>query len=236
VPRTNLTAEAALPYRKAVRKLSREEFLRARRTSPEAHDVARHRGGVALCFGRQTPATVGEFLDLDLIAMAIVDRLVRFFEDRKDAADCVRGYWPHWLTTLARAEDAKREDYIFFVGTRVDRNHRSQGLVIRSGTFNDVVQEIAAWPANKKPSHHYYVDLLLVAEEVRADAKAADVELDDRFFYSLDDPRSRAAIMEGLRTHAELIRRERKSGLRAAAKPKYTQADVERLLEGVRVY
>ena len=87
-----------------MRRLTREEFLRVRRTSPEAHDVARHRGGVALCFGRQVPEKPGEFLDLDLVSMAVVDQLTRFFEHRRHAAECVRTYWPQLLITLARAE------------------------------------------------------------------------------------------------------------------------------------
>jgi hypothetical protein len=219
-----------------VRRLTREEFLRVRRTSPEAHDVARHRGGVALCFGRQVPEKPGEFLDLDLVSMAVVDQLTRFFEHRRRAAECVHTYWPQLLITLAQAEDARRDDFVFYVGGRPDRDWVAQGLVIRGGAFNEIVREIAAMPPERRPTHAFYVDLWRTAGQVRDAAAYAGVKLDDRFFYSLDDPRCRAAILDGLRAHEELLRRERKSGRRPAAKLKYTQADVERLLEGARVY
>src|SRR6202034_2183624 len=101
----------------------------------------------------------GEFLDLDLVSMAIVDQLTRFFEHRKDAAEFVRAYWPQWLVTLARAEDARRDDFVFYVGGHPDRDWVAQGLVIRGGAFNEIVREIAAMPAERRATHAFCVDL-----------------------------------------------------------------------------
>jgi hypothetical protein len=230
-----LTAEPFLRYCKKVKKLSREQFLRVRRMSSKALDVARLRNQIALVFGRQRPEKQGEYLDLDLIAMEIVDRLTRFFEDRKDAAEFVRAYWPQWLITLARAEDAREDDYIFHVGARSGRDWVSQSLVIRVGKFDEVVREIAAMPADRRPTHNFYVDLWRAAEQVRDDAKAASVELDDRFFYSLDDPRCEAIIHEELRKHNDRIIRERKAGKPRAAKAKtLVAADVRTLIAEAR--
>jgi hypothetical protein len=218
-----------------VRRLTREEFLRVRRTSPEAHDVARHRGGVALCFGRQVPGKPGEFLDLDLVSMAIVDQLTRFFEHRKDAAEFVRAYWPQWLVTLARAEEARRDDFVFYVGGHPGRDWVAPGLVIRGGAFNEIVREIAAMPPERRPTHAFYVDLWRTAGQVRAAAKREGVALDERFFYSLQDPRCEAKIFEELRAHNDRLLHERKAGSPRAAKTRApAAAKVRALIEEAR--
>jgi hypothetical protein len=218
-----------------VRKLNREEFLRVRRTSPEAHDVARHRGGVALCFGRQVPEQPGEYLDLDLISMAIVDQLTRFFEHRKDAAECVCVHWPQWLITLAQAEGARRHDFIFYVGGHPDRNWVAQGLVIRGGAFNEIVREVAAMPPERRPTHAFYVDLWRTAGQVRAAAAETGVALDDRFFYALEDPRCEAKIFEELRAHnTRLVRVHRAGSPRAAKATAPAAAEVRAFFDQAR--
>lgn len=188
-----------------------------------------------MCFGRQVPEKPGEFLDLDLVSMAIVDQLTRFFEHRKDAAEFVRAYWPQWLVTLARAEEARRDDFVFYVGGHPDRDWMAQGLVIRGGAFNEIVREIAAMPPERRPTHAFYVDLWRTAGQVRAAAKREGVALDERFFYSLEDPRCEAKIFEELRAHNDRLLRERKAGSPRAAKTRApAAAKVRALIEEAR--
>ena len=167
--------------------------------------------------------------------MAIVDQLTRFFEHRKDAAEFVRAYWPQWLVTLARAEEARRDDFVFYVGGHPDRDWVAQGLVIRGGAFNEIVREIAAMPPERRPTHAFYVDLWRTAGQVRAAAKREGVALDERFFYSLEDPRCEAKIFEELRAHNDRLLRERKAGSPRAAKTRApAAAKVRALIEEAR--
>ena len=50
------------------------------------------------------------------------------------------------------------------------------------------------------------------AQAVRARAKADGVQLDERFFYSLDDPRCETRIIEELREHKARLTRECMAG------------------------
>jgi hypothetical protein len=197
--------------------------------------VARHRGGVALCFGRQAPEKPGELLDLDLVSMAIVDQLTRFFEHRKDAAEFVRAYWPQWLVTLSRAEDAQEDDYIFFVGGRADPDGVSPNFIVRAGHFNEVTKNLLGMRGGQRPTHFFYVDMWQTADAVRAAAKREGVALGERFFYALDDPRCEAKILEELGAHNDRITRERKAGKPRAVKAKtLAPAEVRAIFEEAR--
>lgn len=152
----------------------------------------------------------GEYLDLDLITMETVDRL-RLFANRKDAAALVRTFWPQLFVILSRAEEAQKEDYVFFVGGR-EADPGVKNWVVHGGHFNEVTRSVFSLPADRRPTHFFYVDMWEAVQAVRARAKAEGVELDERFFYSLDDPRCEASIFQELGEQKARLTRERRTG------------------------
>jgi hypothetical protein len=194
-----------------MRKISLGQFLRIRETTANAFNVQRFRGEVALAFGRERRDIRGEYLDLDLITMETVDRLMRFFPNRKDAATLVRTFWPQLFVILSRAEEAQKEDYIFFVGGR-EADPGVKNWMVHGGHFNEVTHSVFSLPADRRPTHFFYVDIWEAVQAVRARAKAEGVQLDERFFYSLDDPRCEARIIEELREHQARLTRECMAG------------------------
>ena len=194
-----------------MRKISLGQFLRIRETTANAFNVQRFRGEVALAFGRDRQDIRGEYLDLDLMTMEMVDRLMRFLPNRKDAAALVRTFWPQLFIILSRAEEAQKDDYVFFVGGR-EAEPGLKNWMVHGGQFYEVTQSVFSLPADRRPAHFFYVDMWEAVQAVRAKAKAEDVQLDECFFYSLDDPRCEARIIEELREHKARLTREWKAG------------------------
>jgi hypothetical protein len=208
-----------------MRRVDYAAYLRLINRTETALNVARHRGEIALAFGREKPDKLGEYIDLDVIAWAIVDRLMRFFANRRDAAGVVRAFWPRWLVALALAEDAQEDDAgIFFVGGRKAAPDLAENWIVHAGSFAKVAKNLLAMPIDKRPTAFFYVDLWQTAEAVRAAMKREGVE-PERFFYALDDPRCEATIREEVRKHADRIKRERKAGSPRAAKATAPAAD-----------
>ncbi len=216
-----------------MRRVPYQACLRLFNRNAAAIDVARGRGEVALAFGREKPDVPGEYWDMDIVAMALVDRLTRFFQNRRDAAEIVRSFWPQWTVALALAEDANENDAgLFYIGAH-DFDGRAK--VIRVGSFDEVTKTFLAMPVDKRPRVHFYVDVWEVVEAVRAAAKREDIELDERFFYSLDDPRFEATFIEEARKHSDRIKREKRAGKPRAAKATApSPADILALMAEVR--
>ena len=88
----------------------------------------------------------------------------------------------------------------------------SQGLVIRGGASTrscERSRQCRRKDGRRTSSMSIYGGR---RDSVRAAAKREGVALDERFFYSLEDPRCEAKIFEELRAHNDRILRERKAG------------------------
>jgi hypothetical protein len=72
--------------------LSRDEFLEVLGMTGGAFDQLQHAGHVALAFGTPMPATLGRYLDLDLVAMAINLGLAPSF-GRENSTATVLGFF-----------------------------------------------------------------------------------------------------------------------------------------------
>jgi hypothetical protein len=96
---------------------------------------------LALAFGLQTPAVVGEYHPLDVFANALADRLVELGFARETAASILREHHETWLLGLTRAEwepsmasynargERIAERLIYFA---VARSGRGKGEVFRA--------------------------------------------------------------------------------------------------------
>ena len=140
-----------------MRRVDYSPFLRLINRTETAFNVERHRGDIALSFGRERPDKQGEYTDLDVIAMALVDRLTRFFQSRRDAAEIVRAFWPHWLLAVVRAQDAKKNDAsLFYIGARDFDGRKSWSASAPSTKSRRL---LLAMPADERPTLHFYVDI-----------------------------------------------------------------------------
>src|SRR5215831_9958420 len=86
------------------RKLNRRQFCALTGLSSPNLDNRTRANQLALAFGLQTPAVVGEYHPLDVFANALADALVERGFARETAARILREHHETWLLALTRAE------------------------------------------------------------------------------------------------------------------------------------
>src|SRR5580658_6120356 len=95
--------------------LTRNEFLELLGLTGGAFDQLQHAGHVALAFGTPMPSTPGRYLDLDLVAMAIILGLTPSI-GRENATAIVSGFFNQWASAVGHAEADRSQNFFMAVG------------------------------------------------------------------------------------------------------------------------
>jgi hypothetical protein len=195
--------------------LTREEFLEALHLSSGAFDQLRHAGHVALAFGTPVPATLGRYLDLDLVAMAINLGLSKWV-GRNVSTTIVAGFFDQWATAVGCAEADPNRDYFMAVGG-VGWNAANKGpqcLVVTNGRLDEIADDFQ----NTKDLVGYHtVNISDIIRRLRARAQAAGIGLSGPFFFPPDDPRFNQILNQVKRERDLRIARLRRDRKKLAA-------------------
>jgi hypothetical protein len=140
-------------------RLNRQQFCALTGLSSPNLDNRTRANQLALAFGLQTPAVVGEYHPLDVFANALADALVERGFARETAARILREHHETWLLALTRAEsepsmvgrDARKEiiweRQIYFAVAR-SGSGKGESFRAAAGLPDEALQELrAAGPA-----------------------------------------------------------------------------------------
>ena len=167
--------------------LTRSEFLQVLGITAGAFDQLQHAGVVALAFGAPMPATSGRYLDLDLVAMAIVLGLTPSI-GRENSSAIVSGFFHHWGCAVGHAEANPSQNFFMAVGGIGwdSAKRRPATLVVTNGTANQIAQDFAS---TKNLAGFFTVNVTDIIQRLRARAHAAGIDLRHAFFFGPEDPR-----------------------------------------------
>lgn len=172
------------------------------------------RDQVGLAFGTAAPLSAGNFLDLDAIAWLVLKELTPAF-GAKLAATLVRRFSDQWLGAVAMQEEGPDDGPVFLLvaefGSRLASDYHAVYEDVnvtagRLGAFGDFDHR----KVRKVPRRMTLVNMAVVIDTARRNAKAAGVVLPDRLVPALDDPEFaavRAATREARETARQVILR-----------------------------
>ena len=167
--------------------LSRDEFLEILGITGGSFDQLQHAGHVALSFGTPMPATLGRYLDLDLVAMAINLGLAPSF-GRENSTAIVVGFFNQWGSAVGHAEADPSQDFFMAVGgVGWDVSKKSPKLLlVTNGTLDQVAQDFRS---TTDVVGFFTVNISDIIRRLRAKAVAAGIDLSRPFFFPPNDPR-----------------------------------------------
>jgi hypothetical protein len=167
--------------------MTRNEFLKVLGITAGAFDQLQHTEHVALAFGTPMPATPGRYLDLDLVAMAMMGGLTPPI-GRKNSIAIVSGFFNQWASAVGHAEADPSVDFFLAVGgVGWDaKKRRSKLLVVTNGTVDQIAQD---FQGAKNLAGFFTVNISDIIRRLRAHAQAAGIDLTGPFFFPPEDPR-----------------------------------------------
>jgi hypothetical protein len=134
-------------------KLNRPQFCDLTGLSSTNLDNRTRANQLALAFGLQTPAVVGEYHPIDVIANALADVMVERGFAREVAVSILRDYHQTWLLALTRAEwemsavglnergEVTWERLIYFAVARIGRG-KGETFHAAAGLPDEVLKEL----------------------------------------------------------------------------------------------
>jgi hypothetical protein len=165
--------------------LTREQFLDILGLSSGNFDVMQSTHRVALAFGSPLPGTPGRYLDLDLVAMALVLAMTGSV-GREAACIMVLAYFNVWVRAVGRVDANPGEEQFFAVGHVHDKSgRRVVEMLIAGGTHAEIVEQLRARGVGAVMS----INISDIMRRLRAKAKTIGVDLDGAFYFPPDDPR-----------------------------------------------
>ena len=205
--------------------LSRDEFLEVLGLTGGAFDQLQHAGHVALSFGTPMPATLGRYLDLDLVAMAINLGLAPSF-GRENSTAIVLGFFNQWGSAVGHAEADPSQDFFMAVGGFGwdATKKRPKLLLVTNGTVDQITQDFRS-----KTDLVGYVAINIsdIIRRLRAKAAAAGIDLSRPFFFPPDDLRFNEILTRVRRERDARIARLRRDKKKfAAAKARDRRQDI----------
>jgi hypothetical protein len=179
--------------------LTRPEFLEVLGLTAGAFDQLQHASLVALAFGAPMPATPGRYLDLDLVAMAIMLALTPSV-GRENATVIASGFFHQWVSAVGHAEADLSQNFFMAVGgVGWDATaRRPLSLVVTNGTAAEIAQDFASI---KNLAGFFTINITDIVRRLRTRAHTAGIDLRHPFFFSPDDPRFEEIVT--------LVKRER---------------------------
>jgi hypothetical protein len=171
-----------------MKSLTREQFLGILGLSAGNFDVLQSQSRVALAFGSPLPATPGRYLDLDLVAMALVLAMTGSIR-REDACTIVLAFFDTWVRAVGRADADPAQDQFFAVGQVRDKSGRHVvEMLIAAGTHSEIVDKLRGHGVSAVMSLNVSDNM----RRIRAKAQAIGVDLSGAFYFPPDDPRHEA--------------------------------------------
>jgi hypothetical protein len=166
--------------------LTRSEFLEVLNITAGAFDQLQHGGHVALAFGTPMPATPGRYLDLDLVAMAMMLGLTPFI-GRENSTVIVSGFFHQWASAVGHAEADRSVDFFLAVGgVGWDANkRRPMLLVVTHGTIDEIARD---FQSTQDLTGFFTINISDIIRRLRARARAAGIDLRHAFFFPPEDP------------------------------------------------
>src|SRR5690348_10882550 len=122
--------------------LTREEFLELLGLTSGAFDQLQHAGHVALAFGTPFAATLGRYLDIDLVAMATNLGLSQSL-GREVSTAIVAGFFHQWGSAVGHAEASPHKEFFLAVGG-VGWDATKKGpklLIVTNGTLDQISKD-----------------------------------------------------------------------------------------------
>jgi hypothetical protein len=208
-----------------VQHLSREEFLELLGLTGGAFDQLQHAGHVALAFGTPMPATPGRYLDLDLVAMAIILGLTPSL-GRENATTIVSGFFHQWASAVGHAEADRSQNFFMAVGGVGwdTTKRRPKLLVVTNGTVEQIAQDFRS---TENLAGFFTVNISDVIRRLRARAHAAGIDLSQAFFFPPEDPRFAEMLTRVKRERDARLARLRKDKKKfATAKARDRRPDI----------
>jgi hypothetical protein len=205
--------------------LSRDEFLELLGLTGGAFDQLQHAGHVALAFGAPMPSTLGRYLDLDLVAMAINLGLAPSF-GRENSTAIVLGFFNQWGSAVGHAEaDLRRDFFVAVGGVGWDAVKKSPKLLlVTNGTVDQIAQDFRS---ETDLVGYFTINISDIIRRLRAKAAAAGIDLSRRFFFPPDDPRFNEILTRVRRERDARIARLRRDKKKfAAAKARDRRQDI----------
>jgi hypothetical protein len=208
-----------------MRPLTRGEFLELLGITAGAFDQLQHGGHVALAFGTPMPATAGRYLDLDVVAMAILLALTPSF-GRDNSTAIVSGFFHQWASAVGHAEADPSQNFFMAVGgVGWDAsNRRPSSLVVTNGTADQIGQDFRS---TKDLAGYFTVNISDIIRRLRARAHAAGIDLSQAFFFRPEDGRFDEMLTRVKRERDARLARLRKNKKKfATAKARGRRPDI----------
>jgi hypothetical protein len=173
---------------RAMRSLTRDQFLTILGMSSPTFDALQRDGHVALAFGTPIPATPGRYLDLDLVGMAMATVLAPTF-GRDGATWIVLGFFNQWVAAVGEADVNPSRNYFVamgsFGGDVIKR--KPDEIRITHGTDEQVLSDLQGAHSVMK------IDITYLLARLRINARVVGIDLEPPFFSprsTSDTPRS----------------------------------------------
>jgi hypothetical protein len=208
-----------------MQRLSRDEFLELLGLSGGAFDQLQHAGHVALAFGTPMPATPGQYLDLDLVAVAVNLGLTPSL-GRENSTTIVAGFFHQWASAVGHAEADPRHDfYMGVAGVGWDAQKSSpKSLLVTNGTADQIGQDFRD---TAEVVGFFTVNISDIIRRLRTRAHAAGIDLSRPFFFPPDDPRFNEILTRVKRERdARVARLRRDKKKLAVAKARGRREDI----------
>jgi hypothetical protein len=190
-----------------------------------AFDQLQHAGHVALAFGTPQPATLGRYLDLDLVAMAINLGVSQWLR-RELSTAIVAGFFHQWASAVGHAEASPHKEFFLGVGAvRWDAAKKGpELLVVTHGTLDQIAKDFRA---TKDVVSFFTVNISDIIRRLRMRAQQIGIDLSRPFFFPPDDPRFDQILTQVRRElDARIARLRRNKNKLAAAKARHRRQDI----------
>jgi hypothetical protein len=202
-----------------MKRRSRREFLALINRSEGAFEVLQNRKQVALAFGAEVPATYGGYFDVDAAAMLVSDGLAAAMAKHKGAAAAlVRLFGEQLLDAIGRAEFDRRA--MFFA---IGETQTPEGIAY-TGTCGTLAEIAADFDeANPErigppPARLLTVNVTDVLARIRANARAAGIDLSDPLFLPPGHPEYARLIEQAREVREAAIARQEQKAARLEAR------------------
>jgi hypothetical protein len=176
---------------RAMRSLTRDQFLTILGMSSPTFDALQRDGHVALAFGTPIPATPGRYLDLDLVGMAMATVLAPTF-GRDGATWIVLGFFNQWVAAVGEADVNPSRNYFVamgsFGGDVIKR--KPDEIRITHGTDEQVLSDLQGAHSVMK------IDITYLLARLRINARVVGIDLEPPFFFSPEHERYSQIITE----------------------------------------
>jgi hypothetical protein len=176
---------------RAMRSLTRHQFLAILGMSSPTFDALQRDGHVALAFGTPIPATPGRYLDLDLVAMAMATVLAPTF-GRNGATWIVLGFFNQWVAAVGEADaDPSRNCFVAMGAFGGDLMKRKPDEIrITHGTDEQIISDLQGAHSVIK------IDISYLLARLRINARAVGIDLEPPFFFPPEHERYFQIITE----------------------------------------